>query len=174
MKPLVRDPDAGGLPPDERESVRLDAITEQHKIRLGRDQQLLAIRQQAFGALCAGGRAQGRWLPVAKLLSGTGTLAFDHRQILGDGVERARSKIEYSPLVAVFCGEEFTITDLRRVYEVVWDVTLDPRNFHRKITNTHGFVEPTVRTTTRDGGRPAQLYRQGLSTLPHPAMLRPG
>jgi 8-oxo-dGTP diphosphatase len=59
------------------------------------------------------------------------------------------------------------------VYEAVWGTTLDPRNFHRKVTTTPGFVEPTARTTTRDGGRPAQLFTPGDAVILHPAMLRP-
>ena len=94
-------------------------------------------------------------------------------RILGDGVERARAKLEYTPLAAAFCPDEFTVAELRRVYEAVWGTPLDPRNFHRKVTGTPGFVEPTGGTTTRDGGRPAQLYRRGAATLLHPAMLRP-
>ena len=116
--------------------------------------------------------AEARWLPVAGL-DRTAALAFDHHRILGDGVERARAKLEYSPLAAAFCGEEFTIAELRHVYEVVWDTTLDPRNFHRKVTSTPGFLQATGRTTTRDGGRPAQIYRRGEARLLHPAMLRP-
>jgi 8-oxo-dGTP diphosphatase len=100
-------------------------------------------------------------------------LAFDHHVILRDGVERARAKLEYSPLATSFCRERFTIAELRRVYEAVWGTTLDPRNFHRKVTTTPGFVHTTDDTTTRDGGRPAQLYTRGGAVLLHPAMLRP-
>lgn len=116
--------------------------------------------------------ADAAWLPVDDLLDDPKSLAFDHHGILSDGVERARSKLEYSPLATAFCGEEFTIAELRRVYEVVWGTPLDPRNFHRKVSTTPGFVEPTGRSTTRDGGRPAQLFRRGPASLLHPAMLR--
>lgn len=115
-----------------------------------------------------------RWVPVNTVLDDPRRLAFDHRRILIDGVERARAKLEYSPLATAFCPDEFTIAELRRVYEAVWGTTLDPRNFHRKVTGTPGFVVETGRTTTRDGGRPAQLYRRGGAALLHPAMLRPG
>jgi 8-oxo-dGTP diphosphatase len=119
----------------------------------------------------AGGDASGaRWAPVDELLS-TG-LAFDHGEILADGVERARAKLEYTPLATTFCPPEFTVAELRRVYEIVWGATLDSRNFHRKVTTAAGFLRPTGETTTRDGGRPAQLYRRGDLQVLHPPMLR--
>jgi 8-oxo-dGTP diphosphatase len=122
----------------------------------------------------AGSDAAGaRWMAADKALRVPDHLAFDHHRILGDGVERARAKLEYSPLAAAFCAEEFTIAELRRVYEAVWGTTLDPRNFHRKVTSTSGFVRATDKSTTRDGGRPAQLYTAGDAVLLHPAMLRP-
>ena len=61
---------------------------------------------------------------------------------------------------------------LRRVYEIVWGVALDPRNFHRKITGTPGFLRPAGATTAGDRGRPAQLYRRGDATALQPPMLR--
>ncbi|WP_165987398.1 NUDIX domain-containing protein [Streptomyces sp. YIM 98790] len=127
-----------------------------------------------------GGDAGGaRWMPVDQLLGGPGAgapsveLAFDHDRILADGVERARSKLEYSSLAAAFCPPEFTVGELRRVYEAVWGVSLDPRNFHRKVTGTPGFLVPAGGTTTRQGGRPAQLFRAGGASLLNPPMLRP-
>jgi 8-oxo-dGTP diphosphatase len=127
------------------------------------------------GPPAAGTDAAGAsWQPVAQLRpAGAGALAFDHEKILADGVERARSKLEYTPLAAAFCPAEFTIGELRSIYQAVWSAELDPRNFHRKVTGTPGFVEPTARRTKRQGGRPAQLYRAGTATVLHPAMLRP-
>lgn len=116
--------------------------------------------------------ADAAWQPVEGLLR-AGRLAFDHRRILADGVERARAKLEYTPLATSFCDDEFTVAELRHVYEVVWDTELDPRNFHRKVSSTRGFLIPTGRTTSRDGGRPAQLFRSGDATVLHPPMLRP-
>ena len=125
-----------------------------------------------------GGDARSaRWAQVGELLEPGGEggvpLAFDHAAILADGVERARSKIEYSSLATAFCQTEFTVGELRRVYESVWGVALDPRNFHRKVTGTPGFLVPAGRTTTRQGGRPAQLFRAGGATVLNPPMLRP-
>jgi 8-oxo-dGTP diphosphatase len=110
-------------------------------------------------------------VPVEELLDGR-RLAFDHARILADGVERVRAKLEYTPLAAALCPAEFTVAELRRVYEVVWGEVLDPRNFHRKVTGTPGFLQPVGSTTTRQGGRPAQLYRAGAAVLLNPPMLR--
>jgi len=116
--------------------------------------------------------ADAAWRPVAELLERPRSLAFDHARILADGLERARAKLEYSPLGAAFCADEFTVAELRRVYEVVWGCTLDPRNFHRKVTGAAGFLVATGHTTTRNGGRPAQLYRRGTATLLNPPISR--
>ncbi len=116
--------------------------------------------------------ASASWVAAAEVLDDPARLAFDHHQILTDAVERARAKLEYSPLAAAFCPDEFTISELRSIYEAVWGIPLDPRNFHRKVTKTPGFVDPVGTTTTRDGGRPAQLFRRGTATTLHPPMTR--
>ncbi|MEV4491082.1 NUDIX domain-containing protein [Micromonospora coxensis] len=115
--------------------------------------------------------ASADWVPVSRLTAAR--LAFDHDRIVADGLERARAKLEYTPLAAAFCPAEFTVAQLRAVYETVWDTRLDPRNFHRKVTGTPGFVEPVGRSTEGERGRPAQLFRRGPATLLHPPMLRP-
>lgn len=116
--------------------------------------------------------AEAAFVPVTALVDGTMPLAFDHRRILEDGIERARAKIEYAPLATAFCPDPFTVHELRHVYDVVWGAALDPRNFHRKVTGTPGFLEPTGAVTTRNGGRPAQLYRRGSTTVLHPPLTR--
>lgn len=115
--------------------------------------------------------AHADWVDVEEALQGS-RLAFDHDAILADGVERARSKLEYTPLGTAFCPPEFTVGELRRVYEAVWGRELDPRNFHRKVTGSPGFLEDTGERTNRDGGRPARLYRRGTTSLLHPPLLR--
>ncbi|MFI5841400.1 NUDIX hydrolase [Catenuloplanes sp. NPDC051500] len=118
----------------------------------------------------AGSDAAGAdWHPVDDL----GPLAFDHDRILADGIERARAKLEYTPLATAFCPPEFTIAQLRTVYETVWRTTIDARNFHRKVTGADGFIAPTGQSATRERGRPAQLFRRGPATLLHPPLLRP-
>ena len=137
-----------------------------------------------FPVLSAGSDAEhAAWYPVGQVLGGELQLAFDHGRILADAVERAKSKLEYSPLGAAFCGEEFTVAQLRTVYEAVWGTRLDPRNFHRKATGTPGFLEDTGRMTTGETGRPAALFRlagaarpaagQPIRAVLNPPLMRP-
>ncbi len=102
-------------------------------------------------------------------------LAYDHERIVTDALERARAKLEYTSLATAFVPEEFTLADLRRVYEAVWGVPLDPANFRRKVVSTPGFVVESDKTASPGpgGGRPAKVYRRGSATHLHPAMLRP-
>jgi 8-oxo-dGTP diphosphatase len=116
--------------------------------------------------------ASAQWKPVDRLPP----LAFDHDRILDHGLERARSKLEYTPLATAFVGELFTITELRAVYEAVWGEPLHSANFHRKVLSVPGLLESTGETTERGGARGgprARLYRAGDARLLHPALLRP-
>ncbi|MDT0530063.1 NUDIX domain-containing protein [Micromonospora sp. DSM 115977] len=114
------------------------------------------------------------WLPVTALANRQ--LAFDHGRIIDDALERARSKLEYTPLATRFLAGEFTISELRAVYETVWGHPLHAGNFHRKVLSVPGFVESTGTSTERGGARGgprAKLYRAGDARLLHPALLRP-
>jgi len=117
-----------------------------------------------------GDAAAAAWVDVRTALE-TG-LAFDHATILADAVERARGKLEYTSLATAFCGPEFTVSQLRHVYEVVWGTQLDPRNFHRKVTSVEGFLLETGHTMIDGPGRPAALFRRGRSTTLIPPLTR--
>ena len=94
------------------------------------------------------------WQPVEDVMRERVALAYDHAQIVADGVERARAKLEYTTIGATFLGETFTVAQLLHVYETVWGQTLDKRNFHRKVTDTHGLLEETGEVVRGEwGGR---------------------
>ncbi|MCX4668273.1 NUDIX hydrolase [Streptomyces sp. NBC_01381] len=116
--------------------------------------------------------ARAAWLPYG---SAYGPLAFDHERILADAHDRVRAKLEYTGLATAFCPPEFTLGELRQVYETVWGVELDPANFRRKALGTPGFVAaiPGAARLTGGRGKPAALYRAGGATELHPPLLRP-
>ena len=106
-------------------------------------------------------------VPVSKIEAGGLKLAFDHATIVHEAIERTRSKLEYTTLATAFCPPEFTISQLRRVYETVWNTRLDPGNFHRKVKNTADFVQlgGAYSDPGEEGGRPAEMY------IPGPALM---
>jgi 8-oxo-dGTP diphosphatase len=118
-----------------------------------------------------GDAARADWRPVADI----GPLAFDHDRILADAHRRVGARLEYSCLATSFCPAEFTLGELRQVYEAVWGTVLDRPNFRRKVLATPGFVEPVDgrRRLTGGRGKPAALYRAGPATALHPPLLRP-
>lgn len=110
------------------------------------------------------------WTPVDTLLAVE--LPFDHHELLVDALERARAKLEYTPIAASFCGETFTIGELRRVYEVIWGSRLDPANFNRKVHSIDGFVEPTGELVSDGPGRPGRSFRLGRVQTLNPPLTR--
>ena len=116
--------------------------------------------------------ADARWWALEDL--GEVTLAFDHAAVLESSIERARSKLEYTTLAVTFLPEEFTVSQLRGVYESVWGTTLDAGNFHRKATRTDGFLVELDRHAAPTGGRPARLYCAGQGSYLVPPLLRNG
>ena len=110
------------------------------------------------------------WVDVASL--DRTLLAFDHAAILSAGIERARNRIEYTTLAPTFCGDTFSMGELRSVYETLWGHPLDPANFNRKVLATPGFVEPTGDVVAQPKGRPAKTYQRGQAKRLKPPLQR--
>jgi 8-oxo-dGTP diphosphatase len=123
-------------------------------------------------AVAGSDASQARWTPVADVPR----LAFDHRRIVDDALERVRAKLEYTTLAMHFVEEPFTLAELRRVYEAVWGAPVDAANFRRKVLGTPDLVQPAdgaPAPSGRRGGRPAERYRRGIASLIVPAFYRP-
>ncbi|GLW12775.1 NUDIX hydrolase [Microtetraspora sp. NBRC 13810] len=133
----------------------------------------LAIAPRLPEPIAGTDAASARWQSAERVLSGDLDLAFDHRRIVTDGVERARVKLEHTALATAFCGPIFTITDLQEVYEAVWGIPLDPRNFYRKVQKTEGFIVGVGSVRKAATGRPARLFQAGPRELLYPPMVRP-
>lgn len=137
----------------------------------GRDPRMRVVTV-AYGAIVArlsevprGGSdaAHAELMPVADVQNDRVPLAFDHRLIVDDAVARLRAELDTSDVAAGFCPPEFTIRELREVYEAILQTELDSGNFQRKVTQRDGFLTPTERRVTpgERGGRPATLWRAG-------------
>ena len=139
----------------------------------------------AYWAVCAdlptvrvgGNAAAARLEPVVRVESGAVPLAFDHNRIVRDAADRIRSRMEHTALAAWFCPPEFTIRELRRVYEAVWGAPPDPGNFQRFVRASGAFEQraappsPAAPHMRPERGRPASLWaaRRTGDGLPAPA-----
>ena len=117
--------------------------------------------------------ASHKLFPVAEL--DEVRLAFNHGQILADAIEWARDRLENTTIAASFCGTEFTISELRGVYDAVWGTKLDPGNFQRKVKQTNDFLVSLQRTNHSEdkAGRPAALWSLGSASRLNPPLSRP-
>jgi 8-oxo-dGTP diphosphatase len=113
------------------------------------------------------------WHPVDDLPA----MAFDHEAITLAGCERLRAKLSYTNIGFALAPEEFTISQLRVIYEAALAHRVTTTNLQRVLLR-RGVLEPTGqrREPGPAGGRPATLYRfrSGELEVTDPfAVLRP-
>lgn len=96
----------------------------------------------------------GKWFAVWQLPQ---PLAFDHAQMVADGVERIRGKLWYSNIAVGVLPEQFTLRQARAAYEAIAGRHYDPANFRRDLKNS-GLIVPTGKKKAEGRGRPAELY----------------
>jgi len=89
-------------------------------------------------------------------------LAFDHSKILEDAANKIRVDLEYSGLAVRFLQEWFTLGQIQEVYEIIWELELDPANFRDKITNIDGWIKETKPPEGEEPrrGKPPTWYKE--------------
>lgn len=69
--------------------------------------------------------------------------------------KRLRTMIDQSDVIFKFMAREFTLEDVRNVYEMIKDVSVDKSNFRKRIVK---YVEKVEDKVDNRGYRPTQLY----------------
>ena len=107
-----------------------------------------------------GDAVAARLVPVSTIEQGEIELAFDHYEIMRDAVKHALSRLESPQIAAKFCPPQFTISELRKVYETVWNTSIDQGNFQRKFRASSMFMNRSsvIGSSGPRGGRPASLW----------------
>jgi 8-oxo-dGTP diphosphatase len=138
---------------DPGRDPRMNVVTVAH----------LAVLREVDKLTAGTDAAEAALFPVADVVARQVELAFDHHRIVGDAVERVRRDIASTKLATAFVGPTFTLSELRAVYEAVWDVQLDGANFRRSVTADDGWVVPTGKRAAPggEGGKPPELFRVG-------------
>lgn len=70
--------------------------------------------------------ANAKFIDVVEVLADPNRLEFDHNQMIRDAISRVRELMERTPIALKFCDEEFTLGDLRHVYEVIFHHAYNP------------------------------------------------
>lgn len=96
-----------------------------------------------------------RWFPVdeAKKLP----LAFDHLEILEFALDTLRNELRTKPLAFELLPSKFSLSQLQKIYEVIFEKELDKRNFRKKIANL-SYIVPLNEKENDVSHRPAKLY----------------
>jgi ADP-ribose pyrophosphatase YjhB (NUDIX family) len=70
-----------------------------------------------------------QWFPVTRLPE----LIFDHTEMVRAAHEKLENMARHQPIGFELLPKKFTIPQLRKLYEAIYDKDLDKRNFSRKI-----------------------------------------
>ena len=100
-----------------------------------------------------------KMVPVDQLTNSE--IAFDHLDIINDAKNYLSEKIEKESIALDFLDSEFTLSELRNVYEELWNTELHASNFERKVNSFKDFVNKTSKTKLTGSNRPAFLYNKG-------------
>jgi 8-oxo-dGTP diphosphatase len=85
------------------------------------------------------------------------TLAFDHRAIVKQALQRLQTKVRYQPIGFELLPRKFTLTQIQQLYEAILGRELDKRNFRKKILAME-ILTGLEETQTNVAHRAAKLY----------------
>lgn len=72
------------------------------------------------------------WFPLKKIPN----LIFDHNEMVARARARLQYKAAFHPILFELLPAKFTLPQLQNLYEAVYDLTMDKRNFSRKVLST--------------------------------------
>ncbi|MBN1952313.1 MAG: NUDIX hydrolase [Bacteroidales bacterium] len=85
-------------------------------------------------------------------------LVFDHEQMLLAAHEKLKLKASYELIGQNLLPTKFTLTQLRKLYEAIFQRKFDPGNFRKKVLSL-GMLEKQTDKNTSDSKKGAYYYR---------------
>ena len=97
-----------------------------------------------------------KWCKLSELPE----LCLDHKEILKSAINRFRKGLTRHPLVFQLLAKEFTIAEIKCIYESAFSIQIDHSNFARVIKKSK-LLEASNKTrkSLLNKGRPSQLYK---------------
>jgi 8-oxo-dGTP diphosphatase len=87
-----------------------------------------------------------------------GTLAFDHNSIVQKAYEQLQKDIQWSDIIKHFLPRYFTIDQLKKYCEIIYNRSFEKRNFTKFISKNFT-IKKTAQKEQYVAHRPASLYR---------------
>ena len=87
------------------------------------------VNKHQFEIIAGRDTVKAEWFEISDLPK----LAFDHSKIVKKAFERLKGKVSYQPIGFELLNEKFTLTQLQSLYEAILEVSIDKRNFRKKI-----------------------------------------
>lgn len=84
-------------------------------------------------------------------------LMFDHKVIFDEAFKKLRYDLLHEPLVFELLPEKFTLTQMQKLYEAIFNINYDKRNYRRKV-NKMPYLIPLDEIQTGVSHKPARLY----------------
>lgn len=84
-------------------------------------------------------------------------LMFDHSEIYEEALKKLRYDLLHEPLVFELLPEKFTLTQMQKLYEAIFNTTYDKRNYRRKV-NKMPYLIPLEEFQSGVSHKPARLY----------------
>lgn len=112
---------------------------------------LASNNQNLSGSVSA---IEAQWFAIDEIPD----LAFDHQTILTSSLHALRQKARTEPIGLELLPSRFTFSQLQMLYEAVFEVKLDTRNFRKKISGYKLLVDIN-KVQSSVAHRPAKLYR---------------
>lgn len=90
-----------------------------------------------------------KWININELPK----LVFDHTQMVNDAIELLQYKVSTQPIAFKFFNYKFTLTELQDLYETIYQLPLDKRNFRKKLNsmNLHDKLEEKDKENSKRG-----------------------
>ena len=97
---------------------------------------------------------QADWFGLQELPN----LLFDHREMIEVAIQALRQKAAFHPVGFELLPEKFTLPQLQKLYEAIYQTTFDKRNFSRKILSL-GILERLEEKQKGYSKKGAYLYQ---------------
>lgn len=112
------------------------------------------INSDQFHLVASDDASDARWWPAYKIPP----LAFNQDEMYERALKALRLAMKTRPLAFELLPKEFTLTQLQNLYEQVFDIEIDKRNFRRKVAKMD-FIFSSGNKQEGEKHRPATLYR---------------